>query len=191
MNVDWCFIYRVILVFKWVQHTVRNWPRWGGEQTQLHYYCEKGMTSSVVRMLEMKSINVEAKGRYERTCLMTAVNNWHLAICRLLIDKGAEVEVKDRHGCSPLHLAAIQGHIEIVRLLCDRGADVEARDVDGLRPLHWAAYYGRFSVVKELIEERNADINARINGGSTALTLARQHYKHDIAAYLVSHGGIV
>ena len=33
---------------------------WG--QTQLNYYCQKGMTSSVVRMLEMRSIDVEAKG---------------------------------------------------------------------------------------------------------------------------------
>jgi len=44
--------------------------------------------------------------------------------------------------------------------------------------------------VKELIEERNAEINARVKYGRTALGLARQHNKPDIAAYLVSHGGI-
>jgi ankyrin repeat protein len=63
--------------------------RWG--VTQLHYYCEKGMTSSVVRMLEMRSIDVEARvgGDYGMTCLTIAAANGHLAICRLLIDKGA------------------------------------------------------------------------------------------------------
>jgi hypothetical protein len=34
--------------------------------TQLHYFCWKGMTSSVKRMLEMKSIDVEARKEVER-----------------------------------------------------------------------------------------------------------------------------
>jgi len=41
-----------------VMREVRN--RYG--MTQLFYFCWKGMTSSVKRMLEMKSINVEARG---------------------------------------------------------------------------------------------------------------------------------
>jgi len=66
--------------------------------TQLHYYCEHGMTSSVVRMLAMRSIDVEArkKGGYEggNTCLHTAAWYGHLDICRLLIDKGAQLEMR-------------------------------------------------------------------------------------------------
>ncbi len=100
------------------------------------------------------------------------------------------MEAKDSDGWTPLHSAALRGHVEIVRLLCDRGADVEARDNGGRRPLHYAAFHGHISVVKELIEERNAEINARINGGWTALVWARQLNKPDIASFLVSHGGI-
>jgi len=160
-------------------------------ETQLHYYCEHGMTSSVVRMLEMKSIDVEAEGgEYGWTCLMTAARNGHLAICRLLLDKGAQLEAKGVFGYTSLHYPAIQDHVEIVSLLCDHGADVEARDVYGYRPLHWAAMNGHISVVKELIEERNAEINERIDDGWTALMLARQYNKHDVATFLVSHGGI-
>jgi ankyrin repeat protein len=122
---------------------------------------------------------------------MTAVRNGHLDICRLMIDKGAQVEAKNSYGCTPLHFAAFFGHVEIVCLLCDRGADVEAHSNAGWRPLHEAAYNGRISVVKELIEERNAEINARTDDGRTALRLARQQNKPDVAAYLVSHGGIV
>jgi ankyrin repeat protein len=44
--------------------------------------------------------------------------------------------------------------------------------------------------VKELTDERNADINARSNNGRTALWCARHEVKDDIAAYLVSHGGV-
>jgi len=195
-----------------------------GGKTQLNYFCEIGMTSSVVRMLEMRSINVEAKGVYGRTCLPTAANNGHLDICRLLINKGALLEAKDSEGFTSLHLAAdrglvnicrllidegaqldektnygstplhyvsYEGHVEIVRLLCDRGANIEAQDEEGLRPLHDAASNGHISVVKELIEERNAEINARTVNGETALTFANNYNKLDVAAYLVSHGGLV
>ena len=169
---------------------------WG--KTQLYYYCQKGMTSSVVRMLEMRSIDVEAmRGGRENgwTCLMTAACNGHLDICRLLIDKGAQVEAINSIGWTPLHQAARYGYVGIVRLLCDRGADVEARDNDDRRPLHLAAYWGHISVVKELIEERNAEINARDDVGWTALRDARDEDHADIAsdmaAYLVSHGGVL
>ena len=161
--------------------------------TQLYYFCQKGMTSSVARMLEMRSIDVEAKvgGVNGWTCLMTAAWNGHLSICRLLLDKGAQVGAINSIGFTPLYYAAFQGHVEIVRLLCDRGADVEERYMNGWRPLHQAAVYGHISIVKELIDGRNAEINARSDGGRTALTLARARNKPDIAAYLVSRGGIV
>ena len=150
------------------------------------------MTASVVRMLAMRSIDEEAKGGvYGWTCLMEAAFNGHLAICRLLLDKGAQVVAKDVHGWTPLHFAARFGHVKIVRLLCDRGADVEARTNEGWRPLHVAAYHGYISVVKELIEERNAEINARTDRGNTARRFARKQDNLDIAAYLVSHGGVV
>jgi len=53
-----------------------------------------------------------------------------------------------------------------------------------------AAYLGRISVVKELIEERNADVNARFFGGTTALGWARNHSQPEMTAYLISHCGI-
>ena len=124
------------------------------------------------------------------TCLMVAVMTDHIDICRLLIDKGAQIDAKNWIALTPLHLAADSGLIEIVRLLCDHGADIEAQSILRRRPLHEAAFKGHIYVVKELIEERNAEINARIDDGRTALSLAGQQNKPDVAAYLVSHGGI-
>ena len=122
------------------------------------------------------------------TCLMEAAFNGHLDVCRLLIDKGAHIEAKNRYGRTPLHYAAANGHHEIVRLLYDLGADIEARDDEGCRSLHYSAYNGRISIVKELIEVRNAEINARIYDGRIALGLAKQEGKEEISAYLTSRG---
>ena len=121
---------------------------WG--QTQLNYFCRRGMTSSVLRMLEMPSIAVEAReGEREdgETCLILAAYSGHLDICRLLIDKGAQTEARDWNGRTPLHWAAEGGHIDIVRLLCNRGADIEAQSYYGWRPLHASIMYGQISVM--------------------------------------------
>jgi hypothetical protein len=45
--------------------------------------------------------------------------------------------------------------------------------------------------MKELIEERNVEINARGENGETALRMANDEDEPEVAAYLVSHGGIV
>ena len=128
----------------------------------------RDQVGSSVRMLEMKSIDEEARLRSRKgewTCLMTAAVKGHLDICRLLIDKGAQIEAKEGYGMTPLHFADCKPHIDIVRLLCDHGADFEASDCNGWRPLHFAARYGHISIVKELIEVRNAEINARDDHG--------------------------
>jgi len=165
-------------------------------KTQLHYFCEKGMTASVVRMLEMRSIDVESRND-GKTCLMTAAFFGHVDICRLLLAKGARLEAKDDGyndgndplGDTPLFFAAmIPGHIEAIRFLIDRGANIEARNFYGWRPIHRAAHNGNYDVVKELVE-RKAKINARTHDRLTALEFARSMRHPDIAAYLVSHGG--
>jgi hypothetical protein len=66
-----------------VMREVRNRGRYrGAEMTQLHYYCDNGMTESVKRLLDMKSIDVEARERHcGWTCLMKAAFDGHLDIC--------------------------------------------------------------------------------------------------------------
>ena len=53
--------------------------------------------------------------------------------------------------------------LRFVRILF--GVDVEVSTYNGLRPLHRAAANDHISIVKELIEERNTEINARMNDG--------------------------
>jgi len=53
-----------------------------------------------------------------------------------------------------------------------------------------AIYSGHISVVRELIEVRNAAVNARDVDGLSALTRALNKQKADVADYLILHGGI-
>jgi ankyrin repeat protein len=91
---------------------------------------------------------------------------------------------------TPLNHAAFHGHLEIVQLLCDCGADVEARSRGRHRPLLEAAKSGHISVVKELVEERNADINASDVDWFSPLAWARISGNVDVAAYLTLHGSL-
>jgi len=83
--------------------------------TQLYYYCKSGMTLCVMRMLEKRSIDVEAKRSDEVggwKCLMIARYFGHLDVCRLLIVnlvKGAQKDAKSKSSSSPLHFAARYG----------------------------------------------------------------------------------
>jgi hypothetical protein len=122
---------------------VRNWGEYLGGRTQLYYFCSKGMISGVKRMLEMKSIDVEARtgGKEDgMTCLEIAASNGYFDICRLLIDKGADIEAKSSRGLTPLQYAAGQGEIEILHLLCDRGAGIEALSISGWRHYIWQPF---------------------------------------------------
>ena len=119
------------------------------------------MTSSVVSMLNVKSINVEGREGDEddgETCLMNAAGNCHLDICRLLINKGAQLEAKDSDGWTPLFWAGYRSHVEVVRLamvrfLCDRGAVLEVLTTGDWRPRSRplrAAMYGHNLFVRSL-----------------------------------------
>ena len=116
---------------------------------------------------------------------------FHLTPSRLSSqDEESSMTVKATIPPPPLHYAAGRGYFEIVCLLCDHGADVEARNEIGWTPLHYAAMGGYTAIVKELIEVRNADINARDVSYWTPRWWARNNFNANVAAYLAAHGGI-
>jgi ankyrin repeat protein len=89
---------------------------------------------------------------YDRTPLLWAAGNGHVAVVKLLLEMGAEIESKDRYDRTSLSLAAKNGHDSVVTLLLEKGAKLESKGGDyyGQTPLSLAAENGHRAIVKLL-----------------------------------------
>jgi ankyrin repeat protein len=92
-------------------------------------------------------------------------------------------------GFGALHLAAFFGSSACVRALLSRGApvDVEAQNPMRVRPLHSAVAGGDEECVRLLLSA-GAQLEARQNGGFTALMGAAAAGRADLARLLLKHG---
>ena len=155
--------------------------------TQLHYFCVKGMIASVMRMLGMRSIDVEARDDRGWSCLMKSVQSGFHFISKLLLQNGALVDSINDDGLVPLNYAVVSGNYELFVLLCEYGADLNSRNRNiGWSPFQRAIWYGHLPIVKELCR-RGVDINTIDHvGGQTGLAMARELGRKDIVEFLLS-----
>ena len=65
---------------------------------------------------------------------------------------------------------------------------MEAKENNGWTPLIWASYMGHLTTVKFLVEECHANVEAKSNGGLTAVKYAKAYGRSDVVAYLRSKG---
>lgn len=80
----------------------------------------------------------------------------------------SDINTPDVNGFTPLHLAALGGLFNISQILIEAGADVTARTNGEETALHIAVAMGRFQIAKLLLQNKNVDINAVDQEGSTA-----------------------
>ena len=107
----------------------------------------------------------------------------HVAISWLLIQQGADVNSRNSEGWTPLNGASGNGHLKVVRLLIDNGADVHSPNDKGRTPLHSTT---SVDIVKLLLQS-GADFNLHDNDGMTALDLAFDDGKLEVASFLSGH----
>lgn len=89
--------------------------------TPLHIAVQFGHMELVQRLLNVKSVEIDATDQQGMTALHTAISRGYEDICRYLIDKGASINISTKQGHTCLHLAANAVNINIVSLICQTG----------------------------------------------------------------------
>ncbi|XP_055344534.1 protein phosphatase 1 regulatory subunit 12A-like isoform X2 [Paramacrobiotus metropolitanus] len=95
-----------------------------------------------------------------------------LAFLRRLIGAGVAVDALDQDKRTPLLWAASSGNSEACRVLFMAGSNPNQGDKDGLRALHCAASRGHVDCLTVLLQDCNAEVDARDRHECTALMYA-------------------
>ena len=169
-----------------------------------------------VRVFLEKGANINAIDNEGWSVLHIAVFHEHVAITALLLDHGAKVNC-DADGITPLHVAVLRENIDLVELLLEYDADVnighdfvgtaydfsrlhekgEAQNIllslkietptSTITGLRIAVCAKSEAKIRRLLE-LGADINARDEGGMTALLWASQLDSPTIMKILLDNG---
>jgi ankyrin repeat protein len=130
----------------------------------------------VVRLLLDKDGDMRSAARQEQSPLFSAVRKPEMV--QLLLDRRLEPDARSPDGFTPLMLAAGDNHVETVKVLLERDATIDLElwhtndgGKSGWTALAFAAERGNSQVVL-LLAEAGANINHRVDDGSTVLHLA-------------------
>jgi len=96
-------------------HDLRQW-------SPLHYAAEVG-SSTMVKLLLQKGLDVNATTIRLNTPLHIAAEHGHQRIVEVLLEKGAHLEAQNKVGNTPMDLAASGKHSEVAKFLLDRRKD--------------------------------------------------------------------
>ncbi|GMI38283.1 hypothetical protein TeGR_g7675, partial [Tetraparma gracilis] len=96
-------------------------------------------------------------------------------------------------AASDIHSACWNGDLDLVERYCEIDPTAaHSRDDSefgcGYRPLHYAAYSGHLEVCKFLLENPAVDMDCATATGCTALFLAAQQKRREVADYLLRQG---
>jgi uncharacterized protein len=102
------------------------------------------------------------------------------------------IQSYSQDGWTPLHLACFFNHPAIAEALILYGADVQARSRNPMQnaPLH-AAAAGRSREAVRILLQHGADVNAKQEGGWTALHAASQNGDVEMVQLLIASGAHV
>ena len=84
--------------------------------------------------------------------------------------------------------ASREGNLACVQALLAKGLDPNSKDGDGWSPLMWAAMSGREEVVELLLGHSDINLEARSQGGTTALFVAAAHGHPSVVQQLLAGG---
>jgi ankyrin repeat protein len=153
--------------------------------TPLHYASQEGHEAVAALLLNNKA-TIEMKNDDGMTALHLAAIRGREKVSQLLLKENAYIESRSSSGWTPLHLAAEAGHTNVMEVLYGHKADIESKNQSegGLTPLLLASGKDRPDAVTWLLRA-GANVNARDNGGSTALHWAAYFCQANVAVVLL------
>jgi uncharacterized protein len=145
--------------------------------------CVAGQVEPVLAEVERDSSLLEAHNSDGWTPLHLAAFFGHRGLAQALINHGAKVDTRSTNAMvnTPLHAAAAGAKTALVELL------LHAQQEGGWTALHAAAQAGNRDMTSALLAN-GADVSARASNNQTALDLALQSGKQDIAELLEGLG---
>ncbi len=136
---------------------------------------EFNTNATIVDLILLEGVNVNARDHIGHTPLYAAAHNKHEVIAALL-KAGAKVNVRDEYGQTPLHRAAeCNESPEVIKVLLDAGADINAQTTEGQTPLHNAAVENENPEIIMLLLKAGADGKIKNDTGKTPFEWSKQN----------------
>ncbi|XP_046557360.1 ankyrin repeat domain-containing protein 50-like [Haliotis rubra] len=153
----------------------------------LHYASILGHAEIVQYILSQDLVDINSRGKYERTPLMRAAYYGHRKVFDLLVSEGGLTHLVDYKGNNILHLAAFDGQVEMAKYILSQNiVDINSRTRKGATPLMKAAYIGHKDVFEFLVNKR-ANVSHVDDNGDNILHYASIWGNAEIVQYILSH----
>ncbi|GES57670.1 hypothetical protein ATEIFO6365_0001095900 [Aspergillus terreus] len=150
-------------------------------KTPLFHAVEKGHVKLVEYLVgERVDLNVSEK-KGGQTALHCAAQDGLEEMVQILLRSNAAKDAQDSIKRTPLYLAAFHGRVEVVSALINGKADPHLADEDGWQPVFVA--YDNHQILEMLLDS-GANIDAKTNGGLTALHGAALGYTESVILLL-------
>ena len=162
--------------------------------TPLHIAAKFDSAEVIDALLEVGTINVNARNRVAQTPLHYAVlYKREKAIDALLKVKDIDVNLTNENSETPLHYAAQLGSKEAISALLEvKGINVNAKNKDSKTPLHLVAPWLFDKEALNILIKGGADVKAVDKNGNTLLHLVASHYcDEEVANALIENGADV
>lgn len=152
---------------------------------------ENNARSIVSLLLDKNKYNTDPNSHLETKPLLhaiqVAVRQNKFSITKSLVEAGATLGIVDPHNETLSMMAARNNNFEIFKLvyLFD---DLNAQDPKGKAAIHLAVQSNAVEIVKMLVLKKGVDVNIQNMYQETALHVACNDRRHDIAQFLLRHG---
>jgi ankyrin repeat protein len=158
---------------------------------------QSGDVAAIRAILESNPIIINAENSEGLTLLGFAAHYGNKDVVQVLLEHGVDVNAVSHSKVTyipsntALHAAiAGQRNMEVIKLLLAKQARSHIFDSNGHTTLHTAAFHDDNIELIRLLIEHGADVNARIEGGDTAMSIAIKQGNTNVAEFLRQCGAM-